>query len=295
MKQSNGPDAGRPYRVVNISPVRQIVVTFLDLSSWGHTIFAFVEADVTAARRCLSEYEVRTGEGLSFTGYLIYCLAQAVDADKSVQAYRQGRKKLLLFDDVDVGMMIEHRFDQQDGEGQPARDNRAPTGHVIRRANQKTFLEIHREIRALQSRPPQSKGMPSWLRFVQRAPGAAQKLLVALVGAGMRRDPAGKWVAMAGTVGVTAVGMFGSGGGWGLGPPDHHTVSMVVGGITCRPTFVGDRIEPHEYLCLTLGFNHDVVDGAPAARFVKRLTALIESAYGLEIGDRASLERRIHA
>jgi pyruvate/2-oxoglutarate dehydrogenase complex dihydrolipoamide acyltransferase (E2) component len=35
-------------------------------------------------------------------------------------------------------------------------------------------------------------------------------------------------------------------------------------------------------LDLTVAFDHDVVDGAPAARFVKRLVELIESGYGLE-------------
>jgi hypothetical protein len=34
-------------------------------------------------------------------------------------------------------------------------------------------------------------------------------------------------------------------------------------------------------LSLTVVFDHDVVDGAPAARFVKRLVELIESGYGL--------------
>ena len=32
----------------------------------------------------------------------------------------------------------------------------------------------------------------------------------------------------------------------------------------------------------TLSFDHDIVDGAPAARFVERLRGLIEGAFGLE-------------
>ena len=41
------------------------------------------------------------------------------------------------------------------------------------------------------------------------------------------------------------------------------------------------RIEPREILNLTVAFDHDVVDGAPAARFVRRLLEVIESGYGL--------------
>jgi pyruvate/2-oxoglutarate dehydrogenase complex dihydrolipoamide acyltransferase (E2) component len=36
---------------------------------------------------------------------------------------------------------------------------------------------------------------------------------------------------------------------------------------------------------LTLVFDHDVIDGAPAARFVHRLAELIESGYGLDETD----------
>jgi hypothetical protein len=45
---------------------------------------------------------------------------------------------------------------------------------------------------------------------------------------------------------------------------------------------VDGRIEPREILNLTVGFDHDVIDGAPAARFARRLVELIESGYGLD-------------
>ncbi|MBW7882622.1 MAG: 2-oxo acid dehydrogenase subunit E2 [Caldilineaceae bacterium] len=86
---------------------------------------------------------------------------------------------------------------------------------------------------------------------------------------------------MAGTVGLTAVGMFGRGSGWGLAPVE-HTLCLIVGGIARKPAVVQDRIEPREVLSLTVVFDHDVVDGAPAARFVQRLVELIESGYGLD-------------
>ena len=34
-------------------------------------------------------------------------------------------------------------------------------------------------------------------------------------------------------------------------------------------------------LCLTVTFDHDIIDGAPAARFVRRLVELIENGHGL--------------
>ena len=41
-------------------------------------------------------------------------------------------------------------------------------------------------------------------------------------------------------------------------------------------------------LSLTVVFDHDVIDGAPAARFTRRLVELIESGYGLGESQRES-------
>lgn len=45
---------------------------------------------------------------------------------------------------------------------------------------------------------------------------------------------------------------------------------------------VEGRIEPREILNLTVLFDHNVIDGAPATRFTRRLVELIESGYGLD-------------
>ena len=50
-------------------------------------MYGLLEVDVTAARRPIEAYRARTGERLSFTGYLTFCVARAVDDDKTVQAY----------------------------------------------------------------------------------------------------------------------------------------------------------------------------------------------------------------
>ena len=72
----------------------------------------------------------------------------------------------------------------------------------------------------------------------------------------------------------------GKGGGWGITLP-YHTLDVTVGGIAEKPGVVGEKIAIREYLDVTVSFDHDVIDGAPAARFVTRLNALIEQGYGL--------------
>ncbi len=259
-----------PYHVVDLPAARRETPNFLDLYWWKHSVYGLLEVDVTVVRQFIAAHKAQTGEVLSFTGYLVFCLARAVDADKSVQAYVKGRKHLVMFDDVDVFLTVEREIG----------GTRAPMAHIIRRANHKTFQDIHQEIRAVQARPvPSRKGAPPLLRFIALLPGPLSKLLGTLLRAATRRDPTTA-VAQGGTVGVTAVGMFGQSSGWGL-VPWPHTLGLVVGGIARKPAVVVDRIEPREILNLTVVFDHDVVDGAPAARFVRRLVELIESGYGL--------------
>jgi len=89
-------------------------------------------------------------------------------------------------------------------------------------------------------------------------------------------------VSMGGTVCMTAVGMFGEGHrGWGIFPTT-QVLGLVVGSIAWKPAVVEGRIEPREILHLTVVFDHDVIDGAPAARFTRRLMELIENGYGLD-------------
>jgi pyruvate/2-oxoglutarate dehydrogenase complex dihydrolipoamide acyltransferase (E2) component len=261
-----------PYQVVELTPGRRVWLHLLDLGGPKHAMYGLLDVDVTAARQRLEAHRERTGEALSFTGFLVYGLARAVDENKAVQAYRKGRHQLVHFDDVNVGMMVEHT-----GNGQPAL-----MGHVVRRANRKTFLEIHQEIRAVQAAPaPPGRGMPAWLRSALLLPWPLARLFLALAKLAGRNDPT-IGVAESGTVFITAVGMFGKGhSGWGI-TTTPHSLSLVAGGTAWKPAVVEGRIEPREMLSLTVMLDHDVVDGAPAARFVRRLVELIESAAGLE-------------
>ncbi|MBC7250459.1 MAG: 2-oxo acid dehydrogenase subunit E2 [Anaerolineae bacterium] len=264
-----------PYHILDLSPGRRAWVNALDLVGPTHWMYGLLEVDVTVARQFIAEHKARTGEALSFTGFLVYCLARAVDENKEVQAYLKGRKQLVMFDDVNVGLMVERK----------AGEKRALMGHIIQAANRKTYREIHQEIRAVQSEPvPMSRGMPNWFRSAMLLPWPLSKLVKALMAIATRRDPTIR-VSASGTVVVTAVGMFGKGhSGWGIATTP-VSLSLVVGSIAWKPAVIEGRIEPREILNLTVMFDHDVVDGAPATRFTRRLVELIESGYGLDDAD----------
>jgi pyruvate/2-oxoglutarate dehydrogenase complex dihydrolipoamide acyltransferase (E2) component len=76
--------------------------------------------------------------------------------------------------------------------------------------------------------------------------------------------------------------MFGKGhAGWGISSGT-HMLDLVIGGIVPKLVKVDGQIETHQMLCVTIIFDHDVIDGAPAARFARRLVELIEGGYGLD-------------
>jgi len=85
---------------------------------------------------------------------------------------------------------------------------------------------------------------------------------------------------MMGTVVVTSLGMVGNVNGW-LIPFSIHPVCFAIGSIVKRPGVIDNNIEVREYMEMTILFDHDVIDGAPAARLVERLSELIEKGYDL--------------
>jgi len=111
------------------------------------------------------------------------------------------------------------------------------------------------------------------------------------------------WKKNAGTVGITAVGMFGNGAGWGIPIAPPTALMVTVGGIAEKPGVVDGTIAIRDYLSLTISFDHDIIDGAPAARFTERLKELIESGYGLfdsavepeQVGDSRTSKKKVDA
>ncbi len=56
-----------------------------------------------------------------------------------------------------------------------------------------------------------------------------------------------------------------------------QTAILGIGRVQRRPVVVGEQIVPREQVTLSLTFDHRVVDGAPAARFLQTLSQMIEN------------------
>jgi pyruvate/2-oxoglutarate dehydrogenase complex dihydrolipoamide acyltransferase (E2) component len=247
------------YRIEPFSSNRQMVAVSSDISREKNTIHLVIEVDITQARRLMAEHRARTGEGLSLTAYVATCLARALADFPTFNAFRKGQT-LVIFEDVTISIAFEREID---GES-------VPEPVAIQAINRKTYREVSDELRAVQRQSGEQIGSAmgtAWIRFV---PGFLLRTLTRFA----YRD-IGVWQKF-GVIGVTAVGMFGSGPMW-LVPLTSTTLMVAVGSIAKRPVLVEGILQERENLCLTVSFDHDIIDGAPAARFTSRFAEILSN------------------
>jgi hypothetical protein len=186
-----------------------------------------------------------------------------VHQNKRVHAYRDWRNRLILFDEVDIYVPVERSADGR------------PSHAIIRAANRKSVKDIHQEIRQAQSETMPDTAAGRFMDLYATIPRFLRRSFFPVI-YGVPR----LFKKHMGTVMVTSVGMFGTGAGWGIGPVG-HALTVTVGGIVLRPRAENGQLVNREHLCLTITFDHDVIDGAPAARFVQQFKRLVEDGGGL--------------
>jgi len=251
------------YEKLPFPRVRLAAVDLIAQAKKQNNIHGLTELDVSKIRDFILRYKNEKGVKLSFTSFIVHCLAQAVEDNKMVHAYRKGQKTLIMFDDVDVNTMIEREI-----EG-----NLMPWTYIVRAANKKTLLEIHEEIRNAKIGEIGIYQLKKRMKIYSRAP----KVIRNVFWRKYKKNPQLR-KKLGGTVAVTSVGMFGKTKGWGI-PIAFHTLVVTVGGIFLKPVLIDDKVVNREFLSLTVSFDHDIVDGAPAARFISKFADLIENAY----------------
>jgi pyruvate/2-oxoglutarate dehydrogenase complex dihydrolipoamide acyltransferase (E2) component len=242
---------------------RQMVAASASIGREQNTIHSICEIDISKPRCLLREHFEKTGEKLSFTAFIVTSMARVVAENPIFNSFRKGRH-LVTLDDITISVLIERNLG----------DENVPEPVGIQAIQNKTFRQIHEEIRKAQNNQERKLGSLSgftWIRFI---PSFLLRMFIRAASHNIYMQK------RFGVIGVTAVGMFGNGALWFI-PLSGATVVATVGSIIERPVLITDKVEAHEFLCLTLSFNHDIIDGAPAARFIKRLRELIENGDAL--------------
>ncbi len=253
------------YDILPFPSARNPIIDSGYVASKRHIIHGFLELDVTEARHILKSTLGNDGQPLSFTAFIVACLGRSIQQHPQVQAFRDIRGRLIVFRQVDVSTMVEP------SPGMVA------VPHLIHDAQARSVREISEEIRSIQTSPHPWGTMERFVAIGARMPRFLRLLYMRV----LKLNPE-VFIKTAGTTTVSAIGMFGKRGGWGIGFLAYHTVGLLVGGIAEEPIAYQGQVALRECLHATVSFDHDIVDGAPAARFARTFSDLVESASVLE-------------
>lgn len=246
---------------------RSRIATF-DTFSMGlskHHVGAMLEFDVTDSRRKLQELR-RQGTHVSFNAWVIKMISKVVAEHKEAAAYLYSKKKLIIFDDVNISMVVEKKLDGQ----------KVPIPLVIEKTNEKSALEISAEIEDAKNKDF-SKGdivLNKKTTTIENIYYALPGFLRRLVWRIMLNHPRFAYKKM-GNVVITSVGMMGRINGWFI-HKSIHPLSFGIGSVIKKPVVKGKQIEIRDILNMTILCDHDVLDGAQMVRFLHELTRMIE-------------------
>ncbi|MFW9996969.1 MAG: 2-oxo acid dehydrogenase subunit E2 [Candidatus Odinarchaeota archaeon] len=262
------------YSIKPFSINRQVLSDFYDEQFNKHNMIGLLEVDITGGKELIKRHFEKTGEKISFVAWISKYVSQALSEQPEIHSMRQGRKKLVTFEDIDITVLVERQVD----------DKRIPVPKILRKTNEKTVKELSREVRQAQEQKVEesdqllgNKKNPLLLSLFLRFP----KFIRRHVYRRTLKNPF-KVKRDSGTVIITSVGMFAKDNAAFVISFGFLPVSIALGGITRKPGVVANEIRIREYLYMTIMIDHDVVDGAPAARFVARAVELMEKAFGLE-------------
>jgi 2-oxoacid dehydrogenase/acyltransferase catalytic subunit len=261
LKMPHAPGKTQPY-----PRLRNFVLDVLAEGQRKHIAHIMIEADIGGIKERLAERRQRGQAPVSMTSYITKSFACAIEIDKRVQAYRLGKSRLVVFDDIDFAFMIEREW-----EGE-----QIPVFYIVRAAQQKSAAEIHRELQVARETPLRTDGPMNALemqffllpRFLRKA-----------VWFVIRRNP--YWFKdVAGTAAVTSMGMYTSGAAVGI-PITPMTLTLTIGTIEKKPALLDGQLAERDTVHLVLSVDHDVVDGAPLMRFAERLKQMLREGTAL--------------
>jgi pyruvate/2-oxoglutarate dehydrogenase complex dihydrolipoamide acyltransferase (E2) component len=247
------------FKSIPLTFNRKAVIASATVTKEKNSFHSITEVDISVPRRLINEHFQKTGTKLSLTAYIVTCLAHVIKDHPLLNSFIKGNKQIIL-DDVTVSVLIEREI----------KGEKVPEPVAINNAQTKTYLQINNEIRSAQSSQGQQLGNLSkmtWIRFI---PGFLLRTFIRIA------DKNIKMGIRYGKVAVTAVGMFNKTSVWFI-PHGSATVVITVGGINSKLIKEDDNIVEKEHLCLTASFNHDIVDGAPASRFINQFIETVKS------------------
>lgn len=248
------------------SLTRKLSIYGFDIVQNAHNFFAILEFDVSNIRKHLRDRRL-TGNGGSLFTFFLKVIAKCLHEFPSFNSMINHRETT-EFDNVDISIPIEIIRDGKVENKQ----------YLIKNADIKSMHEIEKEISLSKNTIDDQK---SYIlsKTIQNLFSILPRKLVVFLLKGLLNNHK-KVMEMSGTVFVTSISMFSNIPGYIIpyaGGP--KACSFAIGSVTKKPIVENNSIVIKEVVNITATFNHDIIDGAPAARFINRLRELIEKQY----------------
>ena len=254
--------APRPRKVTvqRFPSNRRLVTAALRTGRHKTPMYGFLDVDVTLAKRLLAA----TDPPSSMTAFIAASVARVAAAHPEAHAYRDWRGRLVTHPFADVATMVEI----------PAAPGPFAIPHTLHDADIRSVADLSDELRHVKAAPlasPSVRWAERYAPWATRVPGVIRGVYAVMARSIRSRQQIG-------TVAVTSIGMFAGGAGYGLTPLTLMSLELIVGGISQQPRVINGHVEVRDILNLTLAIDHDVIDGAPAARFGADLRQVLETA-----------------
>jgi len=231
-----------------------------------HHVTGLIEVDVTKSREGIREYNRQHKNKISFNAWMIHVICHTLKNHKTATAYLKGKNRLMIFDDINVSMIVEKELNGQ----------KVPIPLLIESADKKSIDEIHNQIADAKNKAFTEKDI-----VLQKKADRLERIYYLLPGflrgyvwRFMLRHPKLAHKKM-GNVAITSIGMMGQVKGWFI-PISVHPICFGLSSIVKKPVAIENRVENREMLQMSILVDHDVIDGVPMARFISELSWNIE-------------------
>ncbi len=248
------------------STYRKLSILGFEMVEGGHNFFGLLEFDVTNLRKELRKQRT-CGKGGSLFSFLLKAIGRCLEEVPELNAMI-NRKKETLFDEVDIAIPIEILD----------KDTVYNKQHIVRNINSKTLEDVTAEIDLAKNIAGESSTYLTSKWSQNLLAHLPARLVLFLYRSILKNHDLVK--KFSGTVFVTSVSMFSNVPGFIIpyaGGP--KAVSFAIGSVQKKPVVRDNQIQIREMMNITATFNHDLVDGAPAARFINKLRKYIETDY----------------
>ncbi|MBN2350746.1 MAG: 2-oxo acid dehydrogenase subunit E2 [Bacteroidales bacterium] len=259
------------YKTQKFPASRIATIDVCETGKRKHHVAGLIELDVTESREKIKHYNKGKSAKISFTAWLISVIGSTIKKYETASSYLSGKNKLMIFEDINISIVVEKDLD---GE-------KVPVPLIIEKANEIPVESINKQIVDARNMKLSNKDI-----VLQRKAARLEKLYYLLPG--FMRSYVWKYVLKhpklafkkMGNVAFTSLGTEGKVKGWFI-PISVHPICFGISPITKKPAVVDNNIKIREILNMTILSDHDVIDGAPMARFISELSKNIETGINL--------------